>query len=110
MQAHSAPLGITFGQGLDFPLRYRDMLFVAFHGSWNRSVPTGYKLVGVPFKNGKAVGLAEDIVTGWLIGDKVWGRPVAPIVGPDGALYLSDDRAGAIYRISFTGEGNGKGE
>ena len=110
MQAHSAPLGITFGHGLDFPLRYRNMLFVAFHGSWNRSVPTGYKLVGIPFKNGKPAGPVENIVTGWLVGDKVWGRPVSPIVGADGALYLSDDKAGAIYRISFTGEGDGRGK
>lgn len=110
MQAHSAPLGITFGHALDFPLRYRDMLFVAFHGSWNRSVPTGYKLVGIPFKNGNPIGPVEDIVTGWLTGEKVWGRPVSPIVGADGAIYLSDDKAGAIYRISFAGGGEGRGK
>lgn len=107
MQAHSAPLGITFGHGLDFPLRYRDMLFVAFHGSWNRSVPTGYKLIGIPFKNGIPAGPPEDILTGWMANKKVWGRPVAPLVGADGALYLSDDKAGAVYRISYKGSGGG---
>ena len=101
MQAHSAPLGIAFGRGLDFPGAYRDMLFVAFHGSWNRTVPTGYKLVGIPFSNGRPSGPPQDIVRGWLQGRTAWGRPVGPAVGPDGALYLSDDRAGFIYRITM---------
>jgi len=100
MQAHSAPLGIGFGFAADFPERYRDMLYVAFHGSWNRSVPTGYKLVGIPFHGGRPAGPAVDLVTGWLQGATVWGRPVDPVVGADGALYLTDDRAGAIYRIT----------
>lgn len=100
MQAHSAPLGIVFGAGLDFPLPFRQMLFVAFHGSWNRSTPTGYKLVGIPFADSRPVGPVTDIVSGWLQSFSAWGRPVAPVVGPDGALYLSDDRAGVIYRIT----------
>lgn len=100
MQAHSAPLGIAFGFGLDVAERYRSMLYVAFHGSWNRSVPTGYKLVGIPFQAGQPSGPPEDVVSGWLRGRSAWGRPVSPAVGPDGALYLSDDRAGVIYRIS----------
>lgn len=108
MQAHSAPLGIAFGEGLAFPSEYRDMLFIAFHGSWNRSKKTGYKLVGIPFKEGKPVGPPQDIITGWLENGKVWGRPVAPVAGADGALYLSDDRAGAVYRITF--EKGGKKE
>lgn len=101
MQAHSAPLGVTFGQGLDFPQPLTRMFYVAFHGSWNRSVPTGYKLIGIPFANGKVTGAPQDIVRGWLEGYRAWGRPVAPAVGPDGALYLSDDRAGAVYRIDY---------
>jgi glucose/arabinose dehydrogenase len=101
MQAHSAPLGIAFGEGLAFPEPYRDMLYVAFHGSWNRTVPTGYKLVGIPFRAGRPAGPPVDIVSGWLEGASAWGRPVAPAVGADGALYLSDDRAGAVYRIDF---------
>lgn len=105
IQAHSAPLGIAFGQGLAFPAPYRDMLFVAHHGSWNRSVPTGYKLVGIPFRDGRPDGPPQDIVSGWLQGRRAWGRPVCPAVGPDGALYLSDDRAGYVYRITMDREG-----
>ena len=100
MQAHSAPLGIAFGKGLKFPEQFRDSLFVAFHGSWNRTVPTGYKLVAVRFKDGKPDSLFLDFATGWIEGNEYWGRPVSPVVGGDGALYLSDDHAGAIYRIS----------
>ena len=100
MPAHSAPLGIAFGSGLDFPAPLQQMLYVAFHGSWNRSVPTGYKLVGIPFRNGHPTGPQQDILRGWLQGLSAWGRPVAPAVGTDGALYLSDDRAGLIYRIT----------
>lgn len=98
MQAHSAPLGIAFGKGLKFP-RFKDSLFIAFHGSWNRSVPTGYKVVSVPFKDGRPSGKAIDVITGWLTKDGPWGRPVQPLVGRDGALYISDDYAGAIYRV-----------
>ncbi len=100
IQAHSAPLGITFGKGLDFPRAYRNALFVAYHGSWNRRVPTGYKLVVIPFENGRPAGPPVDFITGWLVGGDKWGRPVDPIAGRDGSLYLSDDYAGAIYRIS----------
>lgn len=101
MQAHSTPLGIAFGYGLRFPDEYRDAIYIAFHGSWNRSVPTGYKLAAVPFSNGRPSGKPFDVVTGWLMDGTAWGRPVEPIVGRDGALYLSDDRAGAIYRIAY---------
>jgi len=103
-QAHSAPLGIAFGFGLDFPSPYRRVLYIAYHGSWNRTKPTGYKLVGVPFKDGEPAGPPFDFVTGWLSGVEFWGRPVAPAVGPDGALYLSDDFAGAVYRIAPVAE------
>ncbi len=103
MQAHSAPLGIAFGDGLGFPAGFRDILYVAFHGSWNRSKATGYKLVAVPFKGGAPAGIPIDFITGWLYGTRPWGRPVALIVGPDGALYISDDYAGAIYRVVYKG-------
>lgn len=103
MQAHSAPLGIAFGQGLAFPERYRQALLVAFHGSWNRSKPTGYKLIGIPFAAGKPQGKPFDIISGWLDEGNAWGRPVDPLVGADGALYLSDDSAGAVYRITWEG-------
>jgi len=103
LQAHSAPLGLAFYSGTQFPAEYRGDLFVAFHGSWNRSVPTGYKLVRVRMANGKPTGEVQDFATGWLEGSAAWGRPVDPVVGPDGSLYVSDDSAGAIYRISYRG-------
>lgn len=101
LPAHSAPLGITFGDQLKAPVAFRDSLYVAFHGSWNRSTPTGYKLVRVPFRSAGPSADAREFLSGWLLEGKAWGRPVAPLVGPDGALYLSDDRANAIYRISW---------
>ncbi len=99
MQAHSAPLGLDFYTGQQFPAAYRGNLFIGFHGSWNRSVPTGAKLVRVPFVNGKPQP-PIDFATGWLEGGK-WGRPVDPLTAPDGSLFLSDDAAGVVYRISY---------
>lgn len=99
MQAHSAPLGLAFYTGTAFPAAYRGDLFIAFHGSWNRTVPTGYKVVRVKIKDGKPAGI-EDFAAGWLDGFQVHGRPTDVIVGPDGALYVSDDKADRIYRIS----------
>lgn len=102
MQAHSAPLGLTFYDGEMFPPEYRGDLFIAFHGSWNRSVPTGYKVVRLPFENGEPADAVVDFATGWLKDDgTVDGRPVGVLVGADGALYLSDDKGGFIYRISY---------
>jgi len=100
MQAHSAPLGLIFYHGQMFPAEYRGDLFIGFHGSWNRSTKTGYKVVRVRMRDGRPVGI-EDFATGWLAGDRVWGRPVDVSVGPDGALYVSDDHAGLIYRITY---------
>lgn len=100
MQAHSAPLGMAFGYGLKFPASFKDVLYVAFHGSWNRLVPTGYKLIGIPFKNGRPSGEPFDFIAGWMRGGVVWGRPAGVLAGSDGALYVSDDYAGAIYRIT----------
>ena len=99
IQAHSAPIGLTFYTGTQFPADYRGSLFVAYRGSWNRTVPTGYKVVRVRFRDGKPAGV-EDFATGWLAGAAAWGRPVDLIVERDGALYLSDQGAGRIYRIS----------
>lgn len=102
LQAHSAPLGLAFYQSGAFPLRYHG-LFVAFHGSWNRSVPTGYKVVFIPLDSaGNVAGQPQDFATGWLVNsDNASGRPVGVGVGPDGALYVSDDKAGDIYRIAY---------
>ncbi|MFN2377189.1 MAG: sorbosone dehydrogenase family protein, partial [Candidatus Binatia bacterium] len=102
MQAHSAPLGLAFYTGQLFPEEYRGDLFVAFHGSWNRSVPTGYKVVRVPFSADGRAGQAEDFAAGFVDGDgKVKGRPAGVATGSDGALYVSDDKAGFIYRITY---------
>jgi glucose/arabinose dehydrogenase len=108
MQAHSAPLGLAFYEGSEFPPEYQNNIFVAFHGSWNRSVPTGYKVVRVKLNDkGQPHGGAQDFITGWLApGEKQkgrWmGRPVGIAFGADGAMYLSDDAAGVIYRITYS--------
>jgi glucose/arabinose dehydrogenase len=103
MQAHSAPLGLTFYSGSQFPEEYRGDLFVAFHGSWNRGVPTGYKLVRIPMQGGQP-GPVQDFAAGWLLPNgSNWSRPVDVISGTDGSLYLSDDAGGKIYRIFYTG-------
>ncbi|MFK5926017.1 MAG: PQQ-dependent sugar dehydrogenase [Desulfuromusa sp.] len=104
LPAHSAPLGIAFGDHLQAPDEYKNSLYVAFHGSWNRSEPTGYKLIRIPYNNQQMSKNGKDFLRGWLVDGKVWGRPVAPVVGPDGNLYLSDDHAKAIYRISWTNQ------
>lgn len=103
MQAHSAPLGLAFYQHGAFPQRYHG-LFVAFHGSWNRSVPTGYKVIFIPLDaSGNISGQPQDFATGWLQNNTdASGRPVGVGVGPDGALYISDDKAGDIYRITYS--------
>jgi glucose/arabinose dehydrogenase len=101
MQAHSAPLGLAFYTGSQFPVEYHAGLFVAFHGSWNRSLPTGYKVVFIPFQDGKP-GPLQDFATGWLA-NSVWGRPVSVITAPDGSLFVSDDSGGYVYRIIYIG-------
>ena len=101
MQAHSAPLGLRFYTGEMFPPDFDGDLLVAFHGSWNRTEPTGYKLVRVRFQDGRPTGQVEDFVTGWLAGGDDWGRPVDVIVSADGSVYLSDDSLGVVYRITF---------
>ncbi|MFL7838239.1 MAG: sorbosone dehydrogenase family protein, partial [Candidatus Promineifilaceae bacterium] len=106
MQAHSAPLGLAFYTGDAFPTEYQGDLFIAFHGSWNRSVPTGYKVVRLPLDGETPTGPVEDFATGWLdeATGRVSGRPVGLAVGPDGALYVSDENGGFIYRISYNSE------
>jgi glucose/arabinose dehydrogenase len=99
--SHSTPIGITFLDKTDWPAEYKHDAIVALHGSWNRNQPSGYKLVRVKFKNNQAVEV-EDFATGWLQGDYAWGRPVDVAVGTDSALYVSDDKAGLIYRITYS--------
>jgi glucose/arabinose dehydrogenase len=102
MQAHSAPLGLEFYSSDQFPEEYQDDLFVAFHGSWNRSSPVGYKIVRIPL-DGDTIGPVEDFATGWLVDGSSWGRPVDVLTGPDGSLFVSDDGGGRIYRIFYVG-------
>lgn len=103
--AHMAPLGLLFYQGAEFPEAFRGQLFVAQHGSWNRSVPHGYRVVMLRFKNGQPV--SERIFAeGWLKSDgSVIGRPVDLLELKDGSLLVSDDYSGLIYRISATKTG-----
>lgn len=100
--AHSTPIGVTFLDKTNFPDEYQNDAIVALHGSWNRKTLSGYKLVRVKF-NGDNPIQTIDFATGWLNinSNEAWGRPVDVITGPDGALYVSDDRAGYIYRISY---------
>jgi glucose/arabinose dehydrogenase len=100
--AHVAALGMRFYGGSQFPPAYRGSIFIAEHGSWNRSSPAGYRIVRVRVEGGRAAG-AEVFAEGWLQGAQAWGRPVDVMVLPDGALLVSDDRAGAVYRISYAG-------
>ena len=103
-QAHSAPLGITFYEGSQFPAEYRGDAFVTMHGSWNRGLHTGYKVVRLKFENGLPTGSYEDFVTGFGISaDEVWGRPVGVVVAKDGSLLVSEDGNGTIWRIAYAG-------
>jgi glucose/arabinose dehydrogenase len=100
-QAGSTPRGLAFYTGTQFPAEYRQNLFVALHGSWNRSAPTGYKVIRIRFDGDHP--RAEDFATGWLAGRTGWGRPADVAVGADGCLFVSDDVAGAVYRIRWAG-------
>jgi glucose/arabinose dehydrogenase len=100
LPAHVAALGMRFYDGKMFPEEYQGQIFIAEHGSWNRVVPTGYRLSMVRLENGAPVSY-EIFAEGWLTGGLSWGRPVDVLVMPDGALLVSDDRAGAIYRITY---------
>ena len=101
LQAHSASLGVTFYTGSSFPPEYRGDAFAAEHGSWNRARRTGYKVVRIRLKDGVPTGEYEDFVTGFVVGDnEVWGRPVGVTVARDGALLVSEDGNGTIWRVS----------
>ena len=107
-QAHSAPLGLVFYEGTQFPADYKGDAFVALHGSWNSTHPTGYKVVRVRFKDGKPVGGYDNFLTGFHVGEtspaQVWGRPVGLAVARDGSLLVTDDAGKAIWRVAYTGK------
>jgi len=102
--SHTASLGLMFYRGSQFPSRYRNGMFIGQHGSWNRSVLSGYKVLFVPFQNGKPSGAPEDFLTGFVIDPvkgEVHGRPVCVAEMPDGSLLVSDDAAKVIWKVSM---------
>jgi glucose/arabinose dehydrogenase len=103
IQPHSAPIGIAFYTGRQFPAEYQGDLFVALHGSWNRALKTGYKIVRIKMRDGRATGEYEDFVTGFVGGPNgdVWGRPTGLMVANDGSLLMSDDGSGTIWRLTY---------
>jgi glucose/arabinose dehydrogenase len=105
IQAHSASLEMTFYEATQFPQAYRGNIFAAEHGSWNRSKRTGYKVIRAIVKDGVPTGAYEDFATGFVVNDsEVWGRPVGVAVAKDGALLVSEDANGTIWRIAYLGK------
>jgi glucose/arabinose dehydrogenase len=107
-QAHSAPLGLAFYTGKQFPAEYQGDAFVAFHGSWNSGHPHGYKVVRIHFAGGKPAGGYEDFVTGFWDGKsspaRVYGRPAGLLVAKDGSLLIADDAGKTVWRVAYTGK------
>jgi glucose/arabinose dehydrogenase/quercetin dioxygenase-like cupin family protein len=101
LPAHMTPMGLAFYTGTRFPEPYRTSMYLAVHGSTTRSVKAGYKVLRIVMEDGRPA-RSEDFVTGWLNGDTVSGRPVGIVTGADGALYISDDNKGFIYRVAAT--------
>ncbi len=104
MGSHTACLGLVFYTKKNFPDKYRGGAFVGEHGSWNRTELTGYKVVFVPFKNGKPSGKPEDFLTGFIANagsSQVYGRPVCTAILPDGSLLVTDDGANIIWRVAY---------
>jgi glucose/arabinose dehydrogenase len=101
LRAHVAALGMRFYVGAQFPSEYKNRIFLAEHGSWNRAKPQGYRLTLVTFPPGVAP-KAEGFAEGWLQGDDAWGRPVDVEIYKDGSLLVSDDKAGVVYQISYS--------
>ena len=97
---HVAPLGMRFYAGTQFPADYRDRIFIALHGSWNRAKKSGYQVVTARLDGDRVVAV-EPFLTGWLQGESNWGRPADVLVLPDGSLLVSDDQANAIYRVRY---------
>jgi glucose/arabinose dehydrogenase len=104
LQPHNASLEMTFYDGKQFPSEYAGDIFAGEHGSWNRSIRTGYEVIRVPMRDGKATGEYIDFMNGFVTPDgNVWGRPVGVAVAPDGALMVSDDGSNSIWRVSYHG-------
>ena len=104
LPAHNSPLDFAFYTGTQFPAEYRGGAFITLHGTWNRSQRAGYKVVYVPFANGRPSGPPKDFLTGWMMAPAnkdVWGRPVGVVQLPDGSLLVSDDGGKKIWRVSY---------
>lgn len=105
VEPHNASLEMTFYDGQQFPPEYRGDIFAAEHGSWNRAVRTGYEVIRVPLKNGRATGEYEDFLTGFVTPEgQVWGRPVGVAVAKEGSLMVTDDGSDSIWRVSYAGK------
>lgn len=105
LQPHNASLGITFYDGKMFPIEYQGDLFAAEHGSWNRANRSGYEVIRVPLNNGKASGVYEDFLTGFVDEKgEAWGRPVGVTNAKDGSILVTDDGGSVIWRVSYTGK------
>jgi glucose/arabinose dehydrogenase len=106
LDPHVATLGMRFYRGKMFPAEYRNQVFIAEHGSWNRTSPIGYRITLVTLKNGQSTGY-KPFIDGWLqkaaLGANAWGRPVDLCEMPDGSMLISDDKNGVIYRVSYSG-------
>ena len=102
LSSHVAALGLTFSMNSTLPEPYRNGAFIGEHGSWNRNAFNGYKVVYVPFENGKPAGKAQDVVTGFLDGDQARGRPVGVAIDGTGALLIADDAGNAVWRVAAT--------
>jgi glucose/arabinose dehydrogenase len=104
LQPHNASLEMTFYDGRQFPAAYRGDVFAAEHGSWNKAVRTGYEVIRVPLKQGRAAAGYEDFLTGFVTADgQVWGRPVGVAVAQDGSLIVTDDGSNSVWRVSYSG-------
>ena len=104
LSSHVAPLGLVFYTGSNLPATYRGGAFVGEHGSWDRTALNGYKVVYVPFNNGRPSGVAQDVVTGFLThGDEAHGRPVALAVDSRGGLLIADDTGNTVWRVTGAG-------
>jgi glucose/arabinose dehydrogenase len=100
LSSHVAALGLTFSMNSSLPEPYRNGAFIGEHGSWNRKAFNGYKVVYVPFENGKPAGKAQDVVTGFLEGDQARGRPVGVAIDGTGALLIADDAGNTVWRVA----------
>ena len=100
---HVAPLGMVFYDNNKFPHKYENSIFIALHGSWNRTKKSGYKIIFVKLDEEGNYMYQEDFITGWLNSENAWGRPVSPFIMHDGSMLISDDKFNVIYRVTYSG-------